>query len=365
MKAAFYGYPLLLLLIEILHPLVFLNLASAQVIADFRIPDTICEGTSVVVTNMTTGGSTYYWNFCSGDASNNPIGTNLGNPGGLLDIPTYITMVKQDNDCFSFVSCQGSGVIRYYHGDSFKNDPINWSSLGTFGLISYNEEGIQIKNDDGRWIGFVCSDTRLIRLDFGSSLWNTPTPSVVGNIPPQNMLHGLSVVKEGNTWIGFATCSLGNTLLRFNFGTSLLNNPVFTDIGDKTLFDGPGAICLLFENNNWYAILIAGHNYLARLDFGNSLLNDPAGIDLGNPGGLDYAVGLTILRDCEKTTGYYVNYLYYGELGKLNFNGGIEGNVTGEIVGNLGDLSQPHSFSELYRQNDTLFTYITTGETQH
>lgn len=314
---------------------------------------------------MTTGGSKYYWNFCSGDASNNPIGTNLGNPGGLLDIPTYITMVKQDNDCFSFVSCQGSGVIRYYHGDSFKNDPINWSSLGTFGLISYNEEGIQIKNDDGRWIGFVCSDTRLIRLDFGSSLWNTPTPSVVGNIPPQNMLHGLSVVKEGNTWIGFATCSLGNTLLRFNFGTSLLNNPVFTDIGDKTLFDGPGAICLLFENNNWYAILIAGHNYLARLDFGNSLLNDPAGIDLGNPGGLDYAVGLTILRDCEKTTGYYVNYLYYGELGKLNFNGGIEGNVTGEIVGNLGDLSQPHSFSELYRQNDTLFTYITTGETQH
>ncbi|MDP1623758.1 MAG: gliding motility-associated C-terminal domain-containing protein [Bacteroidales bacterium] len=347
---------------EFLFLLSLYGTSMAQVNAEFHIPDTVCVNSPVTITNLTTGGSTYFWNFCSGNANKDPNATNIGNPGGLLSVPTYITLVKQENDFFSFVSCQGVGVIRYYHGASFKNNPVNWETLGTFGLLSINEEGIQIKNDNGKWIGFVCSDTRLIRLDFGASLWNTPTASVVNNIPPQNMLHGLAIVQEGINWVGFATCSLGNKLVRFNFGESLLNTPVYTDLGNIAGFNAPGAICLLFENNNWYAIIIAGYSTLARFNFGNSLLNNPVAVNLGNPGGFNISVGLTIIRDCGVTTGYWVNYQSYGEIGKLNFNGGIAGIVTGQVLGNLGQLAKPHSFSEIFRGNDTLFAYITNRE---
>ncbi|MEI7727413.1 MAG: hypothetical protein WCK09_20050, partial [Bacteroidota bacterium] len=335
---------------------------SAQV-ASFLAPDTVCTGQSVTVTNTTTGGSTWYWNFCSGNANQNPTGVNIGNPGSLLSIPTYITLVKQGTDCFSFVSCQGVGVIRYYHGTSFAHNPVSWTNLGQFGLINFNEEGIQVKYDNGNWFGFVNSFNTIIRLNFGNSLWNTPTATDIGPFPAFNMAHGLEIIKEGTTWLGFVTCSLGQKMIRLNFGTSLTNIPVATDFGSLGgVLIQPFAICLAQENSLWYAMVMAGGNTLARITFGPSLLNTPTGVNLGNPGGFNSAVGLTLLNECGSTTGYWTNYLVNGELGKLSFPTGITGNVTGTVLGNVGGLARPSLFSELFRQNDTLFAYISNRD---
>ena len=331
--------------------------------AGFIAPDTVCTGESIILSNTTTGGSTFYWSFCSGNANQNPTGVNIGNPGSLLSIPTYLTLVKQGNDCFSFISCQGVGVVRYYHGGSFKNDPLSWTNLGTFGgTITFSEEGIQVKEDNGQWYGIVCSDTKLVRLNFGTSLWNTPTATSL-NFTGLTMLHGLEVIKEGTTWLGFATCSTGNTMVRFNFGTSLANTPVMTNFGNFAGFVSPAALCLVQENSLWYGLVMAGNNTLSRITFGTSLLNTPTGVNLGNPGGFNSAGGLTLLRDCESTTGYFVNYVSPGQLGKLSFPTGILGSVTGQVLGNIGNLDKPHSFSELFRLNDTLYAYITNRQT--
>jgi gliding motility-associated-like protein len=342
-------------LLQLLLP----SVLSAQV-AGFVSPDTVYVDEPVAITNTSTGGSTWYWSFCSGDANNLTI-QNIGNPGNQLVIPTYLTLVNQGTDCFSFVSCQGIGVIRYFHGLSFKNDPESSTNLGTFGEITFNQEGIQVKEDNGQWFGFVCSDTKLVRLNFGTTLWNTPTAI---SLPSSglNMLHGLVIIKEGATWLGFATCSTGNTMVRFNFGSSLSNIPVMTDFGNLAGFNSPGAICLVKENSSWYGLIVAGGNSLARITFGNSLLNTPTGVNLGNPGGFNNAVGLTLIHDCESTVGYWTNYQSPGLLGKLVFPNGIAGNVTGEVLGNVGNLDKPHSFSEIFRQNDTLYAYITNRQ---
>ncbi|MEI6434315.1 MAG: PKD-like domain-containing protein, partial [Bacteroidota bacterium] len=330
--------------------------------AGFISPDTVCAGEAITVTNTTTGGSSYYWNFCSGNANQNPTGINIGNPGNLLDIPTYLTLVQSGTNYWSFVSCQGVGVVRYFHGNSFKNNPLSWTNLGTFGgTITFSEEGIQVKEDNGQWYGFVCSDTKLVRLNFGNSPGNTPTASSL-NFSGLNMLHGLVIIKEGTTWLGFATCSTGNKMVRFNFGASLTNTPVMTDFGNFAGFSTPAALCIMQENSLWYGLVMAGGNTISRITFGTSLLNTPTGTNLGNPGGLNSAGGLTLLRDCESTIGYYTNYLSPGQLGKLTFPTGITGTVTGQVLGNIGNLAQPHSFSELFRQNDTLFAYITNRQ---
>jgi len=345
------------LFIILLHT--FENLCAQTIIANFISPDTVCVNETVTITNITTGGSTYYWNFCSGNTNNDPTGVNIGNPGGLLSIPTYITLVKEGNDCFSFISCQGVGVIRYFHGVSFANDPLSWTNLGTFGLINFNQEGIQVKYDNGEWYGFVCSFNTLIRLNFGASLWNIPTATNIGPFTALNMPHGLEIIKEGTTWIGFTACSSGNKLVRFNFGSSLANIPTLYDFGNMGVLNSPTALSIILENSQWYLLVSAGSNNLARFSFGSSLLNTPTAQNLGNPGGFNSTVGLTFLRDCESTTGYFVNYLTSGQLGKLTFSNGVAGAVTGTILGNIGNLNQPHSFSEIFRQNDTLYAYIT------
>lgn len=51
--------------------------------ADFKIPDTVCVNQNFTIQNLSTGGSTYYWNFCSGNLLNTPISQNLGNQGNL------------------------------------------------------------------------------------------------------------------------------------------------------------------------------------------------------------------------------------------------------------------------------------------
>ncbi|MBE0646301.1 MAG: hypothetical protein IH596_00800 [Bacteroidales bacterium] len=353
----------LLLLILPLTLLLPPDACSQTVIANFIAPDTVCVGETITLTNTSTGGSTYYWNFCSGNTNNDPSGVNIGNPGSLLSIPTYLTLVKEGNDCFSFVSCQGVGVVRYFHGTSFANNPVSWTNLGTFGLISFNQEGIQVKYDNGQWYGFVCSLNTLIRLDFGTSLWNTPTATNIGPFSALNMPHGLEIIKQGTTWIGFTACSTGNKLVRFNFGTSLTNTPALTDFGNMGVLSTPSALSIIFENSQWYLLVSSGSNNLARFSFGTSLLNTPTAQNLGNPGGFNSTVGLTFLRDCETTTGYFVNYLSSGQLGKLLFPTGVSGTVTGTILGNIGSLNQPHSFSEIFRQNDTLFAYITNRGT--
>jgi uncharacterized protein (TIGR02145 family) len=330
----------------------------SQPVVNFTLPDSSCVGAQISITNLTTGGSTFFWSFCSGDANSDPTGVNIGNPGGLLNVPTYMTLAQEVNNCYSFVSSQLTGVIRYYHGTTFSHNPISWTNLGKFGLLGNSIEGIQVKNDNGNWYGFVCNNTTLVRLDFGGSLANMPIATDLGPFTGLVMLHGLTIIKEGTTWLGFACCSTADKVVRFNFGNSLNNIPVLTDFGNFGILTGPSVICLVRENFLWYGLITDGLN-LIRLSFGNSLLNTPTGENLGNPGGFNPAGGLSIIRDCDLTSGYFTNYQSNGQLGKLTFTGGVMGTVTGQVLGNIGSLNWPHSFSEIFRQNDTLFAYIT------
>jgi uncharacterized protein (TIGR02145 family) len=333
---------------------------TAALTVDFTSPDTVCVGAPVSITNLTQGGTSFYWNFCSGSANTDPSGVNIGNPGALLNVPGGITLARDGNNCYSFISNEFvSGIVRYYHGTTFGHDPVSWTALGTFGILTDSVQGIQVKNDNGNWYGLVCNNNKLARLNFGSSLANAPTAVTLGPYSGLTMLSGLAVIKEGNTWLAFATCSLGNKFVRFNFGNSLANTPVLTDFGTLGVTTMPGAFNIIQENGLDYALIVDNGSTLIRVTFGNSLLNVPTSQNLGNPGGFNSAGGLTLLRDCSSTTGYWTNYLTNGQLGKLTFPTGILGTVTGTVLGNIGSLNKPHTFSQIFRQNDTLFSYIT------
>jgi uncharacterized protein (TIGR02145 family) len=329
-------------------------------VADFTAPDTVCVGNNVQITNLTQNGTTWQWYLCSGNAAADPVGTNVGNPGGYLYNPGYITLAKQNNDCFSFVSCKGSGVIRYYHGSSFYNPPVSWTSLGTFGLLTPNEEGIQVKYDDvtGNWYGWVNNENTIIRLNFGNSLWNTPTAVNIGPFPQFTMASGLVIANENNAWVGFVTCTTGK-LLRLSFGTSPTNTPVIWDIGT---FGGnllnPSAMSLVYEATYWSLYILAGNNMLFRANLGSSLTNPPSGINLGSPMGFTSPSGISMTRDCNATIGYFTN-VNSNELGRLTFASTYTIIVLGNNLGNVGGLVGPYSISEIARENDSIVSWIT------
>jgi PKD repeat protein len=348
---------------------------QAQVIADFSGPDTVNVGQPVNLTNLSVGATTYYWSFCSGSLNVNPVGTNLGNIFGNLDVPTYITLVKDGDKCYSFISNQGymitgdvPHVTRNYLGNSFLNYPVSSDNLNGSGLFNTIMEGIQVKKDNGTWYGFVNNENSVVRLVFGSSLSNSPVASVL-NITGLDLPHGMWIGQEGNTWIGFITCTDGNKLVRLNFGTSLANDPTVEDMGTLGgLLSQPSAIVVINDNGIYRMFASGSAATLVRLDFGTSLLNWPTGVNLGNfSGDMDNGGLVSALQDCETTTGFMTKYLEPYEsqdlFWRINFAGGYTGTITMQSLGNIGDLDRPHSMSEIIREGDQLVAYITNRGT--
>ena len=333
---------------------------STQV-AGFTSPDTVYTGQPVSIMNTSTGGSTWYWSFCSGNALSDPVGTNIGNPGNLLNIPGYITLVKDGGTCYSFVTNQGSmSVVRYNHGTSFSNNPVSWTNLGGFDMLGDTVMGIKILNDNGTWIGIVNNNNRIVRLNFGTSLANMPVATLLGPYPMLYTAHCLDIFKEGAAWVGFLTCSWGNKLVRLDFGNSLLNAPVLTDLGRPGSLNIPTSFRFICENSIWYALVgNFANSTMTRLTFGTSLFNIPSGVNLGVVCPSINSAGIALIRDCETTTGFQLNYSTSSSdlIWRLSFPSGITGPVTGSSLGNIGAMSRPNQFSELFRVGDTLFLY--------
>ena len=340
---------------------------SAQVSAGFISPDTVCTGQTVSITNTSTGGTTWYWSFCSASALSDPVGTNMGNPGNLLNVPSYMTLVRDGAACYSFIGNPGSkSLVKYNHGTSFSNNPISWTNLGGFGMLGDTVMGIKICYDNGKWIGFINSNNRIVRLNFGASLANPPVPTLLGPYAMLYTAHCLDIFLEGSTWVGYTTCTWGNKLVRLNFGNSLLNAPVLTDLGIPGQMNMPASFRFINESGIWYALVANfGDGTFTRLNFGSSLLNNPTGVNLGvicpsisTPG------GISLVRDCESTTGFQLNYSTSSAdlIWRLNFPSGINGPASGSSLGNIGSMSRPNQFSELIREGDTLFLFNTNRQ---
>lgn len=335
----------------------------SQVVADFDMPDTICVNRPVNVTNLSTGNIyTTYWSFCSGNTAMDPEGSQLQFPSGLLARPAYITVAQDGSECFSFITDQWKkAVIRFYHGTSFGNNPLLTSTI-SLPSVTDSIQGIQIKRDNGNWYGFVLDDSQILRMDFGSSLSNTPSITTMGPFNGVSALHGLSIVQQdAQHWYGIASSSVGNKIYLLSFGSSLSGTPTLTNITGTATFNHPGPLSLVQEAGNFYCFAVNSWNStLSRGSFGSSLSNPPAWTNLGKVCISD-AMGIMLIRDCEQTNGFMSRYAYSIKpdlLFRLKMPQGITGPMSTVSMGNIGDLDRPQQFSELARVKDTVYTFI-------
>ena len=124
------------------------QIISNSSIAGFFTPDSVCVNSPVNITNTSVGASTYYWNFCVADITKTPLAINLGNIGGLFSMPVFTDIVSQGGNYFVFVVNNLPGkLLRLNFGNSLLNTP-TITNLGNFGgALHDNAEGIQIEND--------------------------------------------------------------------------------------------------------------------------------------------------------------------------------------------------------------------------
>jgi gliding motility-associated-like protein len=340
-----------------------LGAASKSQVANFIIPDTVCVHQDISIQNTSTGGTTWYWNFCSGNLATTPIGLNLGNIGSLNG-PVYSALAREGNDFFAFITNVHDGTLtRLAFGNSLTNIP-SAVNFGTLGVMLKNIEGIQINKDNltGNWYGLVAGGENefLIRLNFGNSLYNTPTASNMGNISGlMSYSHTIYTFNEAGNWYTLMLNSDISTMLRLDFGNSLSNPPTAVDLGNIGNLDGPVGFYPIQENGNWSVFVVnKNSNSLSRLDFGSSLLNTPTGVDLGNIGStMDAPRSITIIRDCDQVFGFLVNEIP-DDIVRLTFPAGLLGKPSAVSLGNIANFSFPHHISELFRVGDSLYTFI-------
>ena len=123
------------------------------------------------------------------------------------------------------------------------------------GFLDDSVQGIQVKNDNGTWYGFVVDDDLLVILTFGNSLANDPVFTVSGPVPGVWSLHGLQIVQQASQhWIGITSSSWGNKVFRIDFGNTLANPPLITDITEGFTFSHPGPLSIVMEGNNYLSL---------------------------------------------------------------------------------------------------------------
>ncbi|SFM77002.1 gliding motility-associated C-terminal domain-containing protein [Chitinophaga sp. YR627] len=333
--------------------------------ASFTAPDTVCVNEAITLTNTSTGGSSFYWNFCAGNLYQPPTAVNFGNINGAFQTPVFLEMAQEGGNYYAFVTNNAESLVRLSFGNSLLNTPTA-ENLGNFGgQIPRQTEGLRIVQDANGWHVLIVGGGNatvpsIAIVDFGASLSNTPTCTNWGNIGNLAYPIDLFTFQEGGIWYGFTINADNNTLTRFNFGTSFATPPSGVNMGNLGNLDYPTGMFLINVSGNWFMFVTNGEGQtITRLDFGNSMLNTPTAVNLGNPGGiLNHPRDIYVFNDCGGVFALVANG-DGDDLVRLDFDGGvITGNITASSYGNIGSFRYPHSLSAVFRVQDDLYTFV-------
>lgn len=339
--------------------------------ASFIAPDTVCVNEQFTIHNTTESASTYYWNFCVANSSTNPTGLNLGNFG--FSTPVFTDYAKDGINYYVFVTNNYPGkLVRLDFGASLLNTPTarDFGNLG--GIIPDFCEGVQLVKNEGHWYALILGGKpvgKIVKVDFGATLANNnPAATDWGNIGDLAYPTDLHVFQNGDQWFGLTINALNNSITRFNFTSSFSNTPTAVNYGNIGGLNYPTGIYAVKKDDTWYAFVSnagdgganSSNSSLTRLDFGNSLLNQPTGINLGNPGNtLRSSRDITIYQSCNEIFGYVVNYSWQNDIVRLNFNNSLTSVPSAISIGNSGNLNFPHSISKLFRVENDLYSFVT------
>jgi gliding motility-associated-like protein len=340
-------------------------ICQTQLIAQSLIqgPDTMCIGNSMKL-STNADASTYYWGFCSAYLNNIPSGSSI-NAGTGLNAPSSIATGKDGDNYFMFVVNNNApfNLIKYEYGNSLSNVPVA-VDMGNFSLnIPPDAKGFELFQTAGKWYGFIVAGntlltSKLVRLEFNNSLSSIPIVTDMGNLNgalenPQDLF----MFYESNSWHGFTTNATSNSLIRLEFGNTLINQPLVVDLGNPGNFNKPTGLHAVFNGFSWHLFVVNnGSDMVSRCDFGASLLGPFIETNLGNFGGsLREPRDMTIIKDCGKYYGYITNELT-STMTLVNFDNILQPTSSADLS-NFAGFNEPRFFSRFLRDKDIVYCF--------
>ncbi len=341
----------------------------------FEAPDTVCVNQPVQLKTNRPLATSHYWGFCSGYMFNKPEGKNLGS-NFQLDGAADIVMSKDDDgNYYGFVVNVGTTAadhefLRLEFGESLENTPkvTNFGNMNDILPRDANSMYLVRDPEDKRWYifltaGQIANTSRLARIDFGTSLANTPNIVNFGNLEGKlNSPTGVFVAKSKDKWYGFLVNQASDQLVRFDMDTNISLTPTIVDVtfGSGSL-SSPTDIGVLKENDKWFFFITGANDNVAvtRVDM-DSLTNiTPTAINITTslssvPFGS--ASAITMVRDCDRIYGLITNIGSH-DIIRMEM-GGIQGPYDATNFTNTGQVLGPAGLTNIIRDRDNIYSYV-------
>ena len=239
-------------------------LLAQNPVATFSAPNSACLSETIMIGNASSNATGFIWDFCHED---------------IKSIPTVALSA-------SLPTTAGS----YYHS-------------------------IKIVFDKGEWVGFCTNmnGNKFYRLDFGSSLSNTPTIVDLGVPTGFSSPASIDLIEAGGVWYAFVLNIWGNSLLRVRFGNGLKATPTLSeDLGNMSgQLNTPSGVKILYANGKYYVYVANyGLNTVSVIDFDSSPQNVPVATKtIGGVSVFNGPYGISLISQ---------GNLWYGLVGSLN-----------------------------------------------
>lgn len=313
----------------------------------FQLPQGICAGQPINISNTSTGGSTYSWNFCAGTLRTSPGARDMAGVPVTGGSPTirYSTTVQDGSQFYTFIIGSDFRIYRAVHGA----DPTNVQRIDALGTITpflVRPQTIEFVNDGTGWFALAANvaDTKLIRLNFGASL-ETPAANITADsirIAPEsyNDPRGMRIIKNGADYHVFVSSFANNRIIQVKLGSR-----VGTSILTAFSIPGPSSaavndISLVRDCNTWYLLAISSPGFsnrtVVRASLGADLQTFPVYAPVFNYFQTEVPIGLNVAKEGGRFYGFVMSNS--GHALRLDFGSNMLNTPNPSVLGIYANL---------------------------
>ncbi len=305
--------------------------------ASFTISDSICAGSTITLTNTSSGGNgalNSNWDFCPGDLAQQPAYAPVADFGSFANLTYGLDLVEDSGNWYGFTLNAGSqSVTRFDFGNSLLNLPVPFD-LGNIGGILASETDIKLIKENGLWYAFICKfNCDIVRIEFGASITNPAPAATLLTITPGLIANPfiMALVRDHGSFKILTANLGGNNVTLVDIGPSITNNvPAVSNI--SSTINGISGITVVRECDHWYAFTISrAYAEVFRIDFGDTITSTPLSVvNTGVTNNINGAYEIEVFQDGGNWYGFTLGFT----ICRINFGPTL--NVVNPPVDNLG-----------------------------
>lgn len=311
-------------------------------IADFAIAnsDKLCANSAVILTNNSTNGVGYQWDFCPEDFTE-VFGNSSAVATGAAVGHGY-KLIEDNGSWYGFMTLRTADkLIRLDYGASPESIP-TVVDLGSFGLIDA-PEGIAFHKEGNNWFAFIGKGEngvgQIVRLAFGNDLSSIPTATGFGTFGLGSIrIRDVNIVQQGSDLVLLLLLYNSNSISRINFGSSLSNVPLAPSTLAITGSSLPRGFSVVRTCSEWIIHVVSENGLVQQVTFGANIL-----------GPLTVSAGYTFTSVIQP---WRIKTIYSGG----NYYSIISNNNRAYSIINFGDLTLANPPTQLINTNDIRFT---------